>query len=568
MGKSNIIDLTITNNSGYDMQYDKDWFDSGRLANGYSWPQIIKSGETVFIRCYERDWALAGCSGYVQYKASEKTVAIAFSNPSAGSNKLGFGSKGESVWNAMDDHKYHTFLDSAGTFLSALCSATGGSVNTASVEIIPYACCEQITDKKHIINLVIINNSGYDMQYDSDWFDSGRLADGKNWPEVIPRGQVATIQCCEKDYSWAGCSGYVVYTANGRKIAIAFSNPRVGRNKVGVGTDGRQTWDNMDNHGYKPFIEYADRYTALCSCTGDNVNFALVNICINLKVWMKNFDDSVKLHSLSIPGTHESGALNYYGTFSRCQFYGIEEQMNLGIRFLDIRCDISEGKLYIYHGCIYQSASFDEVLDTVIAFLNANPSETIIMSIKNEGKSPDGIFNKIFLDGYWNNAKYHSYFYGENAIPTLGTVRKKIVLVRRFGVETGPGYGIDASTGWDDNRDLVVLNNGVPMAIQDLYNPSDYIAKIQAIQRLMQDQGQYQDRLILNFSSGYEGFPTMNGPENFANKINPLVKKYINENPQQRLGIIVMDFPVIYTLESWINYSTGLIPLIVQTNRI
>ena len=141
MAKSHVVLLTITNKSGSDLNFSGDWFDSGRVADGYSWPAVIANGDHQTIECYEKDSALAGCSGYCTYKMAGGTaVTIAFSNPSAGSNKLGVGTDGKSVWDNMDNHDYKPFVvafTANGKAFFANCACTGGDVNTATVLIVP-----------------------------------------------------------------------------------------------------------------------------------------------------------------------------------------------------------------------------------------------------------------------------------------------------------------------------------------------------------------------------------------------------------------------------------------------
>ena len=91
--------------------------------------------------------------------------------------------------------------------------------------------------KQHTIKLVITNKTPFIMMFHSFWFDSGRVADHFSWPKIINKGEVHTIVCYERNWSMAGCSGYVQYNMNGNIVTIAFSNPSVGSNKVGVGVE-------------------------------------------------------------------------------------------------------------------------------------------------------------------------------------------------------------------------------------------------------------------------------------------------------------------------------------------
>lgn len=106
--------------------------------------------------------------------------------------------------------------------------------------------------KEHVIQLTITNNTGNNLSFTHAWFDSGRVADGNSWPDTIASGSSAHIKCYERDWSTAGCSGWVSYTmahvqGSIPAICFAFSNPVVGMNKIGVGLDDK-IWDNMESY--------------------------------------------------------------------------------------------------------------------------------------------------------------------------------------------------------------------------------------------------------------------------------------------------------------------------------
>ena len=133
--------VKITNNSGTDMIFCRDWFKMGRLANGFNWPHEIKNGSHSVILCYEKDWSFIGCSGYVTYKmgSDEVTeVTIAFSNPLFGHSKLEVGTGGITVWDKMSYHHYREFdvhLTISGVSLVFHCKCTATSTNTCTVEV-------------------------------------------------------------------------------------------------------------------------------------------------------------------------------------------------------------------------------------------------------------------------------------------------------------------------------------------------------------------------------------------------------------------------------------------------
>ena len=61
----------------------------------------------------------------------------------------------------------------------------------------------------------------------------------------------------------------------------------------------------------------------------------------------------------------------------------IAEQLSIGVRFL-ISCRHIDDSFAIHHGPVYQKLNFDDVLNAVYAFLDSHPTETVIMSVKEE----------------------------------------------------------------------------------------------------------------------------------------------------------------------------------------
>src|SRR5690349_13091859 len=163
--------------------------------------------------------------------------------------------------------------------------------------------------------------------------------------------------------------------------------------------------------------------------------------------WMSNIDDATNLAQLSIPGTHESAALYEPATgTAKCQSLALAEQLTAGVRYFDIRCRDLSDMFAIFHGPIDEQQTFDDVLATMFDFLDKHPTETIIMSIKEESTAEGTTrsFEATF-DAYAQQAPDRWYLGA--AVPALGDVRGKIVLLRRFTATAA--LGIDASM-WAD----------------------------------------------------------------------------------------------------------------------
>lgn len=203
----------------------------------------------------------------------------------------------------------------------------------------------------------------------------------------------------------------------------------------------------------------------------------------NLPTWMQTLKDETPLSALSIPGTHNSPTYHRALPSVRCQVAPVREQLQQGVRFLDIRVqpdgplDPSNDKLHLVHGVFPISLSgpkhFRTMLNEVLTFLERNPSETIIMSIKREGpgNATDSQLSRILRDHYAGDV---SRWFTAPRIPTLGEARGKIVLIRRFALEerlknewAGAGWCINGDT-WADNTPNSLCPSG-DLCIQDFY---------------------------------------------------------------------------------------------------
>jgi 1-phosphatidylinositol phosphodiesterase len=258
--------------------------------------------------------------------------------------------------------------------------------------------------------------------------------------------------------------------------------------------------------------------------------------------WMAAHDDATSLAALSIPGTHDSGArFELAAGLAKTQELTIAQQLDAGVRYLDIRCRHVDDQFLIYHGAVDQNQTYDEVLATLYGFLDAHPTETIIASVKEESvsNSTTRSFDATF-DAYL--AEHPERWYLDPSIPTLGAARGKIVLLRRFDSATKP-LGIDAAP-WADNATFTVTNAAM-IRIQDEYIVGMNDAKWTAINALLGEaRGAPTTTLFLDYTSGYQ---MMNGLPNItivSDDMNARLDAYLADpaNASGRLGILVMDF--------------------------
>ena len=258
--------------------------------------------------------------------------------------------------------------------------------------------------------------------------------------------------------------------------------------------------------------------------------------------WMRSLNDNVPLSQLSIPGTHNSGARHetWPGT-SKCQNLSIGEQLEAGVRFLDIRCRHMNNTFRIYHSIENQHLSFDDVLNTCISFLRSRPTECLIMSVA-ENRDPSGnsrTFESTF-DSY--TGQNPDIWYLAESVPRLQQVRGKIVLLRRFSAINAP-KGINA-TPWPNNTTFWNNNRYAKLRVQDYYQNPDSTAKWNAILPILNEARTGNAAVLyLNFTSGYK--PGIFGIPNIpavSEDVNSHLTTFFTSNTTGRFGVIVMDF--------------------------
>ena len=200
---------------------------------------------------------------------------------------------------------------------------------------------------------------------------------------------------------------------------------------------------------------------------------------------LSEISNETYLSELNIAGTHDSAtAYVSMENMSRCQDKTIAEQLHMGVRLLDIRLTKKGDEFYLVHALAdcysdkekTKRLTFGEVLGCCKDFLENNPDETIIISIKQDR----GIINRWFFPPFYD--KYirgdEKSWYLKNEVPTLGECRGKLVLMRRCIVwksfyKTADG-GLNFSF-WKDQAKKkpealpVKLSDKITALVQDRY---------------------------------------------------------------------------------------------------
>lgn len=208
--------------------------------------------------------------------------------------------------------------------------------------------------------------------------------------------------------------------------------------------------------------------------------------------WMARIPDHITLNALSIPGTHDTLTYDLVTNPGyQCQNHDLATQLRAGLRYFDIRGRLvynasatagEDGEetlapqppvIAIYHGHVPTGYDFEYVLQTVFAFLDENPSEGVILRVKEEGAplpmgSPaenwaSGIYNVTFEEAFnyyrlkhpltapgcaqhlltpWPPSSPDSGSSNSRLVPTVGEMRGRALVLYEFPTGPAADYGI------------------------------------------------------------------------------------------------------------------------------
>ena len=247
--------------------------------------------------------------------------------------------------------------------------------------------------------------------------------------------------------------------------------------------------------------------------------------------WMSQLDDNVSIRNINMPGSHDTMALYSIADLAgQCQSLSLHDQLNLGVRFLDIRLKEDHDKLIAVHGFIDQKVSFETITKTIEEFIEKNPSEFIIMSVKEEADSSN---SEISFENSLNSYLNKDIYLKDTELPNkLGDVRGKVMLLSRY---EGSTIGVPAYDGWKDSVSFTLPND---IYVQDTYQITSAEQKQDEIVKCFNEAGH---ALKINFLSAYrtDTFPPSYAVS-AAEDINPWINEEINKYSDR--NIVLYDF--------------------------
>ena len=253
--------------------------------------------------------------------------------------------------------------------------------------------------------------------------------------------------------------------SNGTYIIRDRTNEKKDINYLAIEKDGKDQDNNKICHKRKSIpweLELVGYDKGEINTTVRSIDWITYSSYVDGPCWMKYVDGNKFLDELSIPGTHDSGTCSVdndtepQSSQVKCQQDYIPTQLLEGIRYFDIRLGKGDNP-GICHGDFYlfkkdgDYLHLSDVIGYFKTFLSENPREALIMlaSRGNDEATDDSVttaFAKVMGDN-------PDLFYTSSHVPTLGEVRGKIVLLRRFRLAgnsvSGHTWGLDL-TEWDD----------------------------------------------------------------------------------------------------------------------
>ncbi len=254
------------------------------------------------------------------------------------------------------------------------------------------------------------------------------------------------------------------------------------------------------------------------------------------------------------------------------QTLGIADQLGAGIRSLDLRGALVNDTINLNAGQDFTGVTLQGALNDMTSFLQAHPSETVIVDLSaNEAapiNSPNG-FNAD-LNTLLNSADtavpgttYRDFIYSSSnptATPTLGQVRGKIVIIpdQSWTPPADPATGL--TIGWQPSQ-----------VVQDSHSVSDPNTRWNYAEN---DNGSNDNGLIPtdlgNPSTLYRNNLTQDGTSTetsaaLAASVNAIAEQYFGKVAVSRTtGIVGMNNPGQNLVDEIINENN--LPIVVTTN--
>jgi hypothetical protein len=221
----------------------------------------------------------------------------------------------------------------------------------------------------------------------------------------------------------------------------------------------------------------------------------------------------------------------------------ITQQLNMGIRFFDLRINHINGQFVSFHGPLYLFNWMDRIIADMVTFLKANPHEGIIVSLQKEGGPDEDAFWTHVQTALITNAN-DTILWNPSGIPKLKDIRKKIVFLN------SGSFGISYNNMCFQNDYSGV--GSFDEKVTDIATQFNYMADLSLIAQCPSgDHFQHGDNTSINkywFVNMFSSFDTsdtssMDDGMSFSTKMNSKQLDVLSTEMRPMRGIIAMDNP-------------------------
>lgn len=299
--------------------------------------------------------------------------------------------------------------------------------------------------------------------------------------------------------------------------------------------------------------------------------------------WMGQISDDKSIADITIPGTHDSAAFKSAKgprRFVLAQTKSIQHQLRGGVRLLDIRLRYYDDSLTLHHDRWYLKQNFNDVIKTALQFLEQNPSETVIFMIKQEHSKENAKDFGIKVRGYIKEKGLKNFHLKQaGGFPTLGDVRGKIVIFRRFS-KPSDMRPLGFYLSWPDNtKGDTQTKYDHTFFVQDRYKfdkievdfMQGYDTRINKKVGWIKHgiklalKGGEDQKLFINFTSVYSKWHYL---KTLANDINPKVDDFVQKKEGMgKGGVIIVNFAGSNNTDDYPHLTPYLVKHIIEINR-
>lgn len=249
--------------------------------------------------------------------------------------------------------------------------------------------------------------------------------------------------------------------------------------------------------------------------------------------WLSKCPQEARITSLLLPGTHDTMTAPCGERYYHTQSLGLEEQLRIGVRFLDIRL---RRDMKAAHREWISDITADRIFTICGEFLQQHRSEFILMRVQNANEQKDD-YPEYGAALQKKIAKYDDLFYHWNQDKvgwmSLGEAAGKIVALEC----APPAYGFSAIAGrkWAEN-----WHENPLVSLEDIWDGPRLADKVKAIEEQMAKANALGEDVLslahISATNGELGFP-----DAYAEKLNPYMSQLL-KNVRSPRGVLIYDF--------------------------